>query len=114
MTRKLVGGAPAGPCWRRDGADWVLFHGRRRVGRVVPDAKWPGMWRSTMSGGLSDMAGITWAKSAVLDAAVRELEWSAHHRPAIDPSKPQQKGGVFEGAASPTRQKGAGRQVPRV
>ena len=69
--------------WRRDGSAWVLFHGRRRVGRVIPDAEHAGMWRSTMSGGrLSDMANLTWSKSAVLDAAERELEYI---RPAKSP-----------------------------
>jgi hypothetical protein len=73
------------------------------------------MFRSVLSGGrLSDMANLTWAKNAAMEAAARELDWQARCRPATDPSKPQQKGGVFEGAASPTRQKGAGRQVPRV
>src|SRR5215831_10462522 len=62
--------------WRRDGAGWVLLAGRRRFGRVVPDIKYPGMWRSTLSGGrLSDMANLAWAKNAVLVAAERELEW---------------------------------------
>jgi hypothetical protein len=64
--------------WKRDGTDWILLAGRRRMGRVVPDAKWPGMWRSTMSGGrFSDMANLTWAKNAVLVAAERELDYEA-------------------------------------
>jgi hypothetical protein len=76
--------------WRRDGADWILLHGRRRVGRVIPDAKWPGMFRSVMSGGLSDLAGLAWAKSAVLDAVAREIEYTA-------PSKSPAKEGSFSG-----------------
>ena len=30
---------------RRGGAEWRLYRDRRVVGCVVPDAKWPGMWR---------------------------------------------------------------------
>jgi hypothetical protein len=64
--------------WKRDGADWVLWHRRRRMGRVVPDPNYPGMWRSVKSGGrLSDMANASWAKSAVMEAAIRDLEWEA-------------------------------------
>ena len=71
-TRQLV--------WRRDGNDWVLYAGRRRFGRVYPDSKYAGMWRSTLpSGQPSDMANISWAKNAVLVAAERELEWSARN-----------------------------------
>lgn len=69
--------------WRRDGVAWVLYFGRRRMGRVVPDQHLPNMWRSIRSdGGLSDMANLTWAKNAVVVAAVRELEWSATHAAA--------------------------------
>jgi hypothetical protein len=43
--------------WKRNGADWLLYLDRRRFGRVVPDGKWAGMYRSVLpSGGLSDMA----------------------------------------------------------
>jgi hypothetical protein len=92
----------AGLAWKRDGDGWVLHLGRRRFGRVVADAKWPGMFRSLLSGGcLSDMANLTWAKNAVLDDAVRELEWEARCGPATDPRNSQQKRGVFEDAASP-------------
>lgn len=88
--------------WRRDGADWVLFSGRRRFGRVVADSKYPEMWRSTLSGGrLSDMANLAWAKNAVIAAAERELEWEARQRAAIAPSKCPEKRGVFEGSAPP-------------
>jgi hypothetical protein len=95
--------------WRRDGADWILLSGRRRFGRVVPDSKYPGMWRSTLSGGrLSDMANLAWAKNAVLVAAERELEWEARPRPAIAPQKSPEKRAVFEGAAPPVAQTAAG------
>jgi hypothetical protein len=72
--------------WKRNGNEWVLCLDRRRFGRVVSDAKWPGMFRSVLSDGrLSDMANLAWAKHSVLDAAVRELEWEAHHNAATDP-----------------------------
>jgi hypothetical protein len=88
--------------WRRDGADWVLFSGRRRVGRVVADSKYAGLWRSVLSGGrLSDRANLAWAKNAVLMAAERELEWEDRQRAAIAPPKCSEKRGVFESAASP-------------
>jgi hypothetical protein len=88
--------------WRRDGADWVLFSGRRRFGRVVPDSKYAGVWRSVLSGGrLSDRANLAWAKNAVLMAAERELEWEHRQRTAIAPRKSPEKRGVFESAASP-------------
>jgi hypothetical protein len=88
--------------WRRDGTDWILLAGRRRFGRVVPDSKYPGMWRSTLSGGrLSDMANLAWAKNAVLMATERELEWEDRQRAAIAPPKCSEKRGVFESAASP-------------
>jgi hypothetical protein len=106
VTTKVIG---ADLQWKRDGNDWLLCLGRRRFGRVVPDAKWPGMYRSVLSGGqLSDMANLSWSKNAVLDAAVRELEFEARCEPATDPQKPQQKRGVFQGSASPMRQKGEG------
>jgi hypothetical protein len=71
------------PRWRRDGNDWVLYAGRRRLGRVWPDSKYPGMWRSTLADGRpSDMANIAWAKNAVLIAAERELEWAARNEAA--------------------------------
>jgi hypothetical protein len=88
--------------WRRDGADWVLFSGRRRFGRVVPDSKFAGVWRSVLYGGrLSDKANLAWAKNAVLIAAERELEWEGRQRAAIVSPKSPQKRGVFESAPSP-------------
>src|SRR5262249_32746139 len=88
--------------WRRDRADWVLFSGRRRFGRVVPDSKYAGMWRSGLSGGrLSDRSNLAWAKNAVLMAAERELEWEDRQRAAIAPPKCPEKRAVFESAASP-------------
>jgi hypothetical protein len=82
-----------------------LLSGRRRFGRVVPDSKYPGMWRSTLSGGrLSDMANLAWAKNAVLIAAEREMEWEDRSRPCKPPSKCPEKRGVFERAAPPVAQ----------
>jgi hypothetical protein len=89
--------------WKRDGTDWILLAGRRRMGRVVPDSKWPNMWRSTMSGGrLSDMANLTWAKNAVLVGAERELDYEA--RTANAPRKCPENRGAFGHTASPVRQ----------
>jgi hypothetical protein len=84
--------------WRRDGDGWLLLNGRRRFGRVVPDTRRPGMWRSLKSQGqISESANLSWAKNAVLVAAEREL---AFERRAIDPSKCQEKRGVFSTPSS--------------
>jgi hypothetical protein len=37
--------------WQRAGAAWVLWCGRRRMGRVVPDSTWAG--HVPLDGGLS-------------------------------------------------------------
>jgi hypothetical protein len=88
--------------WKPDGDGWRLFSGRRCFGRVIPDVKYPGMWRSPLSGGrLSDMANFAWACNAILEAAIRELEWEAS---AIAPSKCPEKRGVFSTTASPMRE----------
>src|SRR5262249_49690851 len=66
----------------------ALLVGRRRMGRVVPDQKYPGMYRSTLSAGrLSDMSNLAHAKDAVMAAAERELEWEARRRSATRLSK---------------------------
>jgi hypothetical protein len=58
--------------WTRDGGGWLLKLGRRKLGRVFRDSKYPGMWRSRRADGqLSDMANLSWAKNAVLAAAER-------------------------------------------
>ena len=88
--------------WRRNGADWVLLTGGRRFGRVVPDSKYPNMWRSVLSGSrLSDMANLTWAKNAVLVAAEREMEFEDRLRSVSTPSICPEKRGVFQGTAPP-------------
>jgi hypothetical protein len=64
--------------WRKVGNCWQLFAGKRRFGNVIPDSKHPGMWRAPLSGGrLSDMANLSWARNAVMEAAIREIEWEA-------------------------------------
>jgi hypothetical protein len=94
--------------WRRDHAGWVLLYKRRRMGRVLPDNQHRGMYRSVLSRGhLSDMANLSWAKGAVLAAAIRELAWEADH-PAIDPKKCPGKGGVFYGLSPAGCENGAG------
>jgi hypothetical protein len=90
--------------WRRHKTGWWLFAGRRRFGDVVPDSKYPGMWRSPKSNGrMSDIAYLSWAKNAVFEEAIRELEWEDRQRRAITPSKSQQTGPVFESKSSPMR-----------
>src|SRR5262249_47318855 len=90
--------------WRRNGKDWILLVGRRRFGRVVPDSKYRGMWRSVKSDGrLSDLGNLSWAKNAVLVAAERELEWEDPNHRAITPSKSQQIAPDLESRSSPMR-----------
>jgi hypothetical protein len=89
--------------WRRDGAGWVLLCNRRRMGRVLPENQHRGMYRSVLPRGrLSDMANLSWAKSAVLAVAIRELAWEADH-PANDPPKCPEKQEGFNGSAPPVR-----------
>jgi hypothetical protein len=87
--------------WRREpSGNWILLHKRRRMGRVVPDSKYPGMYRIALSGGrFSDMANLSWAKSLALDAAERDLAYEA----ANTPQKPQQKRGSFRSKSSAIR-----------
>jgi hypothetical protein len=60
--------------WIRERTDWVLKFNRCKLGRVFPDDRYPGMWRSCRADGqLSDMANLTWAKAAVLAAAERDI-----------------------------------------
>ena len=101
--RRTQAGSPL--AWRRDGNGWLLLAGRRRFGRVVPDPKYPGMWRSVKAGGqLSDMSNLSWAKNAVLVAAERELEWEGRQRRATDPTNCPVNGVVSGGPSSPVRQ----------
>jgi hypothetical protein len=60
--------------WKQEGESFALYSHRRRFGRVYRDSKYPSMWRSTLPDGTpSDMAGLAWAKNAVLVMAEREL-----------------------------------------
>jgi hypothetical protein len=94
----------AGLHWRRIGTAWRLFDGRHRFGEIVPDGTYPNMWRPVLAGGrLGDMANITWAKHAVLEAAVRELEWEGRRNRATDPSKCPENRGVFKAARPHSR-----------
>jgi hypothetical protein len=93
--RTIVDSASA-LAWRRDGDGWVLLAGHRRFGRVVPDEKHRGMFRSPKSfGRLSDMANLSWSKSVVLVAAELEIEWEQHQRRVTDPQKIPAIGGCF-------------------
>jgi len=75
---RVIRAAPSELQWKRSGAEWILYQGKRRVGRVVPDSKYAGMYRIALpSGRLSDMANLSWAKSLALDAAERELVYEA-------------------------------------
>jgi hypothetical protein len=88
--------------WQRDGDNWVLLAGRRRFGRVVPDSKYPAMWRSVKPDDqLSAPSNLSWSKNAVLVAA--ELELEDRQRRAIDPPKCPVKGGVSGEESSPVR-----------
>src|SRR5262245_10075422 len=90
--------------WRRIGAGWRLFDGRRRFGEIVPDRTYSNMWRPVLTGGqVGDMANITWAKHTVLEAAVRELQWEGRRNRANDPSKCPEKRGVSEAARPHSR-----------
>jgi hypothetical protein len=87
--------------WKPIGTGWRLYDGTRRFGDVVPDSKYPGMWRCVLSGGrLSDMANLSWARNAVLEAATRELQYEARGN---DPLFNGKNGGVFEGKSSVVR-----------
>src|SRR5262249_43971570 len=78
--------------WRKSGRGWRLYdeHGRK-FGAVFPDANIRGMWRTPLAGGrMSDMANLSWARAAVIEAAIRDLEWEARHPAAVaDPSNSQ-------------------------
>lgn len=50
----------------------VLFGDGRKLAEVVPDDRWPGMYRVRDSEGqLSDMANLSWAKAAAITIAGR-------------------------------------------
>ena len=91
--------------WRKAGRGWRLYgeHGRK-FGAVFPDKEIRGMWRTPLSGGrMSDMANLSWARAAVLEAAVLELEWEARQSAATTPSIPEEIEGVFGDGSPPVR-----------
>jgi hypothetical protein len=74
MTDKAELAARSQLKWTREGDAWILLHRRRRMGRVVPDRDYPGMWRSMkIDAILSDVANLSWSKDAVLAQAAREV-----------------------------------------
>ena len=82
--------------WKADGDSWVLLCGRRKLGRVVPDKVYPGMWRSTMpDGGLSDMANLTRARHALMHSARREIAYE-QKLATRDPLNCSESGAVLE------------------
>jgi hypothetical protein len=95
--------------WRCNGADWILVHKRRRMGRVVPDDQHGNMYRVALSHGrLSDFANLSRAKDSALVAATRELEFEGRQRCANDPSKSQETGGCFQVSSPPISETPAG------
>jgi hypothetical protein len=86
----------AGLQWRRVGFGLPVVRRPRRLGEIVPDSTYPNMWRPVLTGGrLGKMANITWAKHAVRDAPVLELEWEGRRNRTTDPSKCPEKRAVF-------------------
>jgi hypothetical protein len=67
--------------WVRDCTAWVVRHSGTELARVVPDEKYPGMWRvRSPEGRLSDMANLTWAKDAAASMALAVLNRAGHER----------------------------------
>jgi len=92
--------------WKQTKHGWRLLKGRRRFGAIVPDGKHVGMWRCVLSDGrLSDMANLSWARNAVVEAAVRELQYEARQAAATDPRKCPENEGVFGSGSALVRQK---------
>jgi hypothetical protein len=71
-------------CWRAEGAGWRLYCGNRGLGRVVPDAKYLGVWRIVLDNGqLSDMANLSRCRDAAMAAAGRTLRGGEQQAPDI-------------------------------
>lgn len=71
--------------WRRVGSDLALYRGnsKKPLLLVVPDAKWPGMFRVRLSSGsLTDFGNLTRAKDAGLAIALRDLNCEAQEKPS--------------------------------
>jgi hypothetical protein len=68
----------------RDDLTWrdnTLRLGSRELAHLVPDGKWPSMWRVRMPDGrLSDMANKAWAKEAAYALALRTLHSNQGHQ----------------------------------
>jgi hypothetical protein len=63
--------------WSRDGVAWVVCHRRTELVRVVPDAKYPGMWLVRhLDCRLSDIVNLSRAKDAAASLALRVLNCS--------------------------------------
>ena len=90
--------------WRKADDGWRLYGlNRRCFGEVIPDSSIPGMWRTPLwDGRLSDYANLSWARAAVLEAAVRELEWEARQQAATTPLFPEEIRGVFGDGSPPS------------
>jgi hypothetical protein len=83
---------------------YCLYYGRSRARlvRVVPDARYPGMWRVALGdGSLSDMVNLTRAKDAA--AAIAERGPPARDRRMFHWKREASKTGS---GASPMRQNG--------
>jgi hypothetical protein len=96
--------------WRKAGHGWRLYgENRRRFGKVFPVSEILGMWRTPLSSGrVSDMGNLSWVRAAVMDAAIRELEFEARTLAATTPSKCSVKGGVFSDRRALAQKSGPG------
>jgi hypothetical protein len=76
--------------WRREGTDDVLYCGRRRVLRLVPDATYPNMWRVAYPDGeLGDLKNLTWARHEGARVALSLLNQQA--APGTSPTTPDNR-----------------------
>jgi hypothetical protein len=67
--------------FRRDAVwqDNQLIFRRRTVATIIPDQKWPGMWRVQLPNGhITDMVSLTRAKDAAYANAVSQIEQGLH------------------------------------
>src|SRR4029077_20260563 len=62
--------------WTREGDAWILlYHRRRRMGRVVADKDHQVMGRSVKSSPLSKIATLCWSKDNVMAQAIRAVAY---------------------------------------
>jgi hypothetical protein len=107
--------------WRREGTDDVLYCGRRRVLRLVPDATYPNMRRVLYPDGeLGDLKNLTWARQEGARVALSLLNrqtapGTSQRSPltAVTPasSRARQSPSKARNQASATRRDRAGRSV---